>query len=111
MCWHTLFEHSVIAVQFPYAQRTQGIGVELSPFLMATLAGIQTAVEFRGGLILRGLSTALIPLGMKDREDAIQWHLATTKTRDDAIITELSGDLDETEGIDGYYKVQDVQQL
>ena len=111
MCWHTLFEHSVIAVQFPYAQRTQGIGVELSPFLMATLAGIQTAVEFRGGLILRGLSTALIPLGMKDREDAIQWHLATTKTRDDAIITELFGDLDETEGIDGNYKVQDVQQL
>ena len=97
MCWYPLFEHSVIAVQFPYAQRTQGIGVELSPFLMATLAGIRTAVEFRGGLILRGLSTALIPLRMREGEDAIQWHLATTNTSDDAIIAGL---LDEVEGID-----------
>ena len=40
MCWHPLFEQSVIAVQFPYAPRTQGVGVELSPVLMATLAGI-----------------------------------------------------------------------
>ena len=108
MCWHPLFERSVIVVHYPYAQRTQGIGVELSPFLMATLAGIRTAVEFRGGLILRGLSTALIPLRMGEGEDAIQWHLATTNTRDGAIITEP---LDENEGIDGYYKVQDVQQL
>ena len=111
MCWHPLFEHSAIAAQFPYAPRTQGVGVELSPLLMATLAGIQTAVEFRGGLILRGLSTALIPLGMREDEDAIQWHLATTKRRDDAIITELFGGLDEIEGIDAYYKVQDIQQL
>ena len=111
MCWHPLFEHSVIAVQFPYTQRTQGVGVELSPFLMATLAGIRTAVEFRGGLVLRGLSTALIPLEMTEGEDAIQWHLATTKTSDDALTTDLLVDLDEIEGIDGYYKVQDVQQL
>lgn len=74
MCWHPLFERSVIAAQYPYVQRTQGIGVELSPFLMATLAGIRTAVEFRGGLILRGLSTALIPFRMREGEDAIQWH-------------------------------------
>ena len=110
LCWHPLFEHSVIAVQFPYAPRTQGVGVELSPFLMATLAGIRTAVEFRGGLILRGLSTALIPLGLRYGEDAIQWHLATTNTTDDAIINGL---LDEIEGIGyyRYYRVQDVQQL
>ena len=105
MCWHPLFEHSVIAVQFSCAQRTQGIGVELSPFLMATLAGIRTAVEFRGGLILRGLSTALIPLRMIWRENAIQWHLATTNTRNDAVITGL------LENLDGYFKVQNVQQL
>ena len=111
MCWHPLFEHSVIAVQFPYTQRTQGVGVELSPFLMATLAGVRTAVEFRGGLILRGLSTALIPLEMTGVEDAIQWHLETTKMGDDAIITNLFVDFDEIYRIDGYYKVQDVQQL
>ena len=111
VCWHPLFEHSVIAVQFPYTRRTQGVGVELSPFLMATLAGIRTAVEFRGGLILRGLSTALIPLKMTEGNDAIQWHLATTDTSDDALATDLLIDLDEIEGIDGYYKVQDVQKL
>ena len=111
LCWHPLFERSIIAVQFPYTRRTQGVGVELSPFLMATLAGIRTAVEFRGGLILRGLSTALIPLKMTEGKDAIQWHLATTNTSDDALTTDLLIDLDEIEGTDGYYKVQDVQQL
>ena len=45
---------------------------------------------------------------MREGEDAIQWHLATINTRDDAIITGL---LDEIEGIDRYYKVKDVQQL
>ena len=111
MCWHPLFERSVIAVQFPYAERTQGVGVELSPSLMATLAGIRTAVEFRGGLVLRGLSTALLPLEEMEGGDAIQWHLATASTSDDAIITELFGDLDEIEGMGEYYKVQDLQQL
>ena len=111
MCWHPLFERSVIAVQISYAERTQGIGVELSPSLMATLAGIRTAVEFRGRLILRELCTALIPLEETEGGDAIQWHLATTNTSDDAIATELFGDLDEIEGIDEYYKVQDLQQL
>ena len=111
MCWHPLFERSVIAVQFPYAERTQGVGVELSPSLMATLAGVRTAVEFRGGLVLRGLSTALIPLEEMEGGNAIQWHLTTASMSDDAVITELFGDLDEIEGMDEYYKVQDLQQL
>lgn len=111
MCWHPLFEHSVIAVQFPYAPRTQGVGVELSPTLMAILAGIRTAVEFGGGLILRGLSTALIPLNLTDGEDAIQWHLAMTNMRDGALATNLLVGLNHLEDVGGLYKVQDVQQL
>ncbi len=111
MCWHPLFERSVIAVQFPFAERTHGVGIELSPSLMATLAGIRTAVEVRGGLVLRGLYTALIPLEETEGGNAIQWHLATTNTSDDAIATELLVDFDEIEGIDEYHKVQDLQQF
>lgn len=105
MCWHTLFVYSFIVVQFPYAERTQGIGLELSPFVMVTMAGILTAVEFRGGLILRGLSTALIPLKETEGGDTIQWRLATANTIHDAFHPELY------DGIDEYYKVQDLQQL
>ena len=105
MCWHPLFVYSVIAVQFPYAQRSQGIGLELSAFVMVTMAGILTAVEFRGGLVLRGLSTCLIPLEETEGGDAIQWRLATANTIHDAFHPELY------DGIDEYYKVQDLQQL
>lgn len=110
MCWFPLFENSVIAVQFPYANRTQGVGVELSPLLMATLAGIITAVEVRGGLILRGLSTALIPL-VEVEGDAIQWHLVTSDLADGDFKTDIFGELTGGGRRSEYYKVQDIQTL
>ena len=97
--------YSVNAVQFPYAKRTQGIGLERSPFVMVTMAGILTAVKFRGGLVLKGLSTCLVPLEETEDGDAIQWHLATANTIHDAFHPELY------DGIDEYYQVQDLQQL
>ena len=72
---------------------------------MVTMAGILTAIEFRGGLVLRGLSTCLIPLEETEGGDAIQWRLATANTIHDAFHPELY------DGIDEYYKVQHVQQL
>lgn len=86
-CWQPLFVNSVIAVQFPVRERFQGVGIDLSPMLMATLAGTVTAVEFRGGLILKGLSTALIPVRRLRGEQAIQWHLEVTDSTEGIIQT------------------------
>ena len=52
ICWHSLFVNAVLAVQFPIAERTHGYGIELSPFLMARLAGMIMPVHFLGGYIL-----------------------------------------------------------
>ena len=78
MCWHPLFVHGILADQFPIPNRIWGRGLEISPFLMANLAGVIMPVEFRGGLILKGLSTALIPMEALLDEGAIQWHLLLT---------------------------------
>lgn len=62
MCWYLLFVNAVLAIQFPIAERTHGYDIKLSPFLMARLAGIIMLVYFLGRYILKGLSTALIPI-------------------------------------------------
>lgn len=107
-CWHPLFVNSVIAVQFPVRERFQGIGVDISPMLMATLAGTVTAVEFRGGLILKGLSTALIPVRQLRGEQAIQWHLEVTDSTE-GIIQTKGLEASETEnGEFEMYRVENV---
>jgi hypothetical protein len=85
MCWHPLFKNIVLAVQFPIPKREKGVGLELSPILMTTLAGIVMAVEFQGGSILKGLSTALIPIEELESGKAIQWHLCVTDSPDGSI--------------------------
>ncbi|KAL8652400.1 MAG: hypothetical protein Q9226_004288 [Calogaya cf. arnoldii] len=82
MCWPPLLAHTPIAVPFPVPQRKEGIGLEMSPLLMARLAGIVMVVEFQGGLILKGLSTALIPINYCNGGAAIQWHLLHTISAD-----------------------------
>ena len=100
MCWHSLFVNAVLAVQFPIAERTHGHGIELSPFLMARLAGIIMPVHFLGGHILKGLSTALIPMEEFEGDGAIQWHLLVTESTEDIIKVK-----------DDFFKVKDVQTL
>ncbi|KAI4088450.1 MAG: hypothetical protein LQ344_006105 [Seirophora lacunosa] len=85
MCWLPLFIHTVIAVQFPLPSRGDGVGLEISPVLMAHLAGIVMVVEFQGGMILKGLSTALIPMRRCDEGAAIQWHLFHTDRPDGSL--------------------------
>ncbi|KAL8962802.1 MAG: hypothetical protein Q9193_000855 [Seirophora villosa] len=85
MCWLPLFVHTVIAVQFPLPSRGDGVGLEISPVLMAHLAGIVMVVEFQGGMILKGLSTALIPMRRCDEGAAIQWHLFYTDHPDGSL--------------------------
>jgi hypothetical protein len=96
MCWHPLFNSIVLAGQFPIARRNEGDGLELSPRLMVMLAVSALSVPFRGGSVLRGLSTVLIPIKKYNGGQAIQWHLFVADSPDhpvdqDDLNAELGG--------------------
>jgi hypothetical protein len=71
-CWHSLFTGSVIAKGFPIAERGQEIGLEIPLKMMAALTGVRHAVEYEGGILLKGYSSAFLPV--KRYKDSIQWH-------------------------------------
>ncbi|CZR64828.1 uncharacterized protein PAC_14727 [Phialocephala subalpina] len=81
-CWYPLFINPVIARGFPVPSRDNGeAGLEISVEMMAALGGARYAVEFEGGLLLKGLSAMFVPI--KRYEGSIQWHLIhnTAKNR------------------------------
>lgn len=75
LCWHQLFGNIVIATGFPIPKRNDAIGLGIDVPLMASLSGIVCEAARGEGLILRGLSTALIPTKNIESGTAIQWHL------------------------------------
>lgn len=73
-CWHSLFNNPVIARGFPVPERLNNeLGLEMTIEMMAALSGARYAIDFDGGLVMKGLSVLLIPIKQKD--DVIQWHL------------------------------------
>ena len=73
-CWFSLFNNPVIARGFPIPERRNAEqGLELPIELIATLGGGRHAIEFEGGLVIKGPSMAFIPV--QQFEDTIQWHM------------------------------------
>lgn len=73
-CWFSLFNNPVIAQGFPIPERRNfERGLEMPIELMATLGGGRHAVEFEGGLVIKGHSIAFVPV--QQFEDTIQWHM------------------------------------
>ena len=76
-CWFSLFDNPVIAHGFPIPERRNSErGLELPIELMATLGGGRHAIEFEGGLVVKGHSIAFIPV--QQFEDTIQWHMISS---------------------------------
>lgn len=74
ICWLALFNNPVIAQGFPVPERSNPVrGLELPIELMATLGGGRHAVDFEGGLVIKGHSVAFVPVEQYD--DTIQWHM------------------------------------
>ena len=73
-CWLPLFTNPVIAHGFPTATRNNHeVGLEIPLDMMAALGGARHAVDFEGGLVLKGYSTLFVPI--KCRAESVQWHL------------------------------------
>ena len=73
-CWCPLFTNAVIAGGFPIPIRSHGeFGLEIPLEIMATLCGARHAIEYQGGLLIKGFSTMLVPV--EQYPGSIQWHL------------------------------------
>ena len=73
-CWFLLFANPVIARGFPTAHRNHDeVGLEVPLEMMAALGGVRHAVDFEGGLVLKGHSTLFVPT--KCHEASVQWHM------------------------------------
>jgi hypothetical protein len=71
-CWLPLFCGAVIAAGFPIAERTEGIGLEIPIELLAGISGTQHAVEYEGGVVMKGFSHMFVPI--RKTADCVQWH-------------------------------------
>lgn len=71
-CWHSIFSGSVIAEGFPIEERGNELGLEMPLNMMAALTGVRHAVEYEGGVLLKGNSSAFVPV--KRYSKSIQWH-------------------------------------
>ncbi|KAH0537627.1 hypothetical protein FGG08_005578 [Glutinoglossum americanum] len=105
MCWHPLFNHGVIVNGFPIRDRKQGMGLDVSVEVMETLAGVIFPVEYNGGLVLKGLSTILVPTKRLGADGAVQWHLIVPSDH-----SPTSGKLIE-KTCPGWLKVKDANEL
>lgn len=73
-CWFPLFTNPVIAYGFPTAHRNDDeVGLEIPLDMMAALGGARQAVEYGGGLVLKGYSALFVPI--KRQKESVQWHL------------------------------------
>ncbi|RDW61992.1 hypothetical protein BP6252_11425 [Coleophoma cylindrospora] len=74
-CWHELFFNPVIACGFPIPRRNDEKGLEVPIHMMTALCGASHAIEYEGGIVIKGFSSMLVPLKRSASGDSIQWHL------------------------------------
>lgn len=81
VCWLRLLPNRVLAYGFPIPERFNEFGLEGSLDVMAALTGARHAVEYEGGVVVKGFSTMLVPMKRSKTAmgDAIQWHLVYSK--------------------------------
>lgn len=73
-CWHSLFTNAVIIQRYPIPDRDPHVqGLEIPIELMAALGGARHAMDFDGGLVLKGFSALFIPV--ERYGNCVQWHL------------------------------------
>lgn len=79
-CWTALMGESALVTGFPIRDRPENLrGLESWLDVLAGLIGIQQAVTYRGGYVLKGRHHALIPI--EKVRDSVQWHLVDESPR------------------------------
>ncbi|GFG17890.1 uncharacterized WD repeat-containing protein alr3466 [Aspergillus udagawae] len=85
-CWHELFTGLNVAIGFNIPNRENGMrGVELPFFLLTTFGCVSYIVRYKGGFVLKGYKTALLPdrtvsdSVLTGKISAVQWHIFVTR--------------------------------
>jgi hypothetical protein len=114
-CWLPLFKRASIASGFPIPKRAEEIGLEVPLEILTELVGIRQAIEFEGGIILKGFAEMFVPV--KKTGDRVQWHAVISEDNENrltygeglsrcesrALLDEVSfGDLKSTRAIVGW---------
>jgi len=113
-CWRALFK-SAFVVSRP-VQRTWGTGLELCFGLMTRLASVQNYLwredDEKGGYIMVGFYTALIPKIRNPVDGTIQWHLEFTTDscmNEDHLSQALSQPYFKVESLDAFDDMRDTK--
>ena len=93
--WHPLFATFVLALDFPIPIRNGEVGVELPLEAMVELAGVIGAVECQGGVVLKGFSTAVLPVSTQslppaDSDNATLWRCVYGEKDDLLMLSSLA---------------------
>lgn len=75
LCWLPLFHEAVIVPGFPIPGRAEEVGLEIPLEILVGIAGVSHAVEYKGGVVMKGFSHMLVPI--RKKHDRIQWHLVS----------------------------------
>ncbi|KAF2027738.1 hypothetical protein EK21DRAFT_91251 [Setomelanomma holmii] len=76
-CWQPLFSGAVIASGFPTPAHGVEVGMEAPLDILAALGGVRHAIEYEGGIVLKGFSHMFIPLRKEDNR--VQWHAISSQ--------------------------------
>lgn len=76
-CWLSLFAGVAIANGFPIPDRPDEVGLEVPLELLAGIAGIRHAMEYEGGVVLKGFFHMFVPIQKSD--DRVQWYAITSE--------------------------------
>lgn len=79
-CWLPLFCGASIARDFPIPDRQDEMGLEIPLEIMMGIAGVRHAVEYGGGVVMKGFSIMFVP--MKRNGNRVQWHLISSPNCD-----------------------------
>jgi len=72
-CWHSLFRNPVIVRGYPIlARHPEETGLESPLNMMASLANVIYATEFEGEVLIKGISSILVPT--QRIQNSILWH-------------------------------------
>ncbi|KAK8202300.1 hypothetical protein IWZ01DRAFT_486991 [Phyllosticta capitalensis] len=76
-CWHGLFRNPIIAHGHPQSSVEGELGLEIPLDMMARSIGTSRAIEFQGGLLLKGFSAILLPTRLVN--GTLTWHLVSNE--------------------------------
>lgn len=80
VCWLRLFYGAVIVPGFTIPERGDEVGLEIPLGILAAVTGACHAVEYDGGIVMKGFSHLLVPI--RRSGDRVQWHAISNKDPD-----------------------------